>query len=71
VVILASPNTLGHSLKARLVVTDDGGPLVQLADEVEQELAAGLGKGQIAEFVEDDEVHPRQVLGKPALVAVA
>ena len=35
------------------------------------DLVAFLGKGQIAEFVEDDEVHPRQVLGKPALVAVA
>jgi hypothetical protein len=29
------------------------------ADEVEQELAAGLGEGQIAELVEDDEVRVR------------
>ena len=35
---------------------DDGGPLVELADEVEQELAAGLGEGEIAELVEDQEV---------------
>jgi hypothetical protein len=32
---------------------------------VEQELAAGLGERQIAEFVEDDEVHAGQVIGKP------
>jgi hypothetical protein len=38
---------------------------------VEQELSAGLGEGQIPEFIEDDEVHPRQVLGKSALVPVA
>ena len=27
------------------------------SDEVEQELAAGLGERQIAELIEDDEVH--------------
>src|ERR1700688_1897013 len=49
---------------------DDRGPLVEPADKVEQELAAGLGERQIAEFVEDDEVHPGQVIGKPALPAI-
>ena len=39
---------------------DDRGLLVEPADQVEQQLAAGLGEGQIAEFVEDDEVHARQ-----------
>ncbi len=58
-VILASPKTVGHSPKARLVVTIDGGLLVEPADQVEEELAAGLGEGQIAEFVEDDEVLAR------------
>jgi hypothetical protein len=38
---------------------------------VEQELAAGLGERQIAEFVEDDEVHAGQVIGKPSLPRVA
>jgi hypothetical protein len=38
---------------------DDRGALVKPADEVEQKLAAGLGEGQIAEFVENDEVHAR------------
>ena len=42
---------------------DDRGPLVEPADEVEQELAAGLGERQVAEFVEDDEVHAGQMIG--------
>ena len=42
---------------------DDRGALVEPADEVEQELAAGLGERQIAEFIEDDEVHAGQMIG--------
>jgi hypothetical protein len=38
---------------------------------VEQELATGLGEGQIAEFVEEDEVHPGQMIGEPTLSCVA
>jgi hypothetical protein len=67
VVILASPNTLGHSPKARLVVTNDGGALIELADQMEAQLAAGLRKGQVAELVEDDEIHAGEIFGKPAL----
>ena len=43
---------------------------VRSADEVEQQLAAGLGERQIAEFVENDEVRPSQVIGEPALPAI-
>jgi hypothetical protein len=50
---------------------DDGGALVEPADEMEQQLAAGLRKGQVTEFVEDDEVHPGQMLGEPPLPSVA
>ena len=50
---------------------DDRGALVEPADEVEQELAAGLSERQIAEFVEDDEVHAGQMIGEPALPCVA
>ena len=35
---------------------EDGSALVKPADQVEEELATGLGEGQVAEFVEDDEV---------------
>ena len=50
---------------------DDRGSFVEPADEMEEELAAGLGEGQIAEFIEDDEVHAGEVIGEPALPAVA
>jgi len=50
---------------------DDRGSFVQPADEMEEELAAGLGEGQIAEFIEDDEVHAGEVIGEPSLPAVA
>jgi hypothetical protein len=50
---------------------EDRGALVEPADEVEQELTAGLGEWQIAEFIEDDEVHPRQMVGETALPTVA
>jgi hypothetical protein len=36
VVILASPKTAGHSPKARLVGDDDGGLLIEPADQVEK-----------------------------------
>ena len=35
---------------------DHRGALVEPADQVEQQLTAGQGEGQVAEFVEDDEV---------------
>ena len=50
---------------------DDGALLVELADQVEEQLSAGLGKGQIAEFVEDDEVHACEIIGHAALAAGA
>ena len=49
---------------------DDGGALVEPADEMEQQLSAGLGERQVAEFVEDDEVHPGQMLGDTTLPSV-
>ena len=49
---------------------DDRGALVEAADEVEQELTAGLCEGQIAEFIEEDEVHAGQVIGEPALPSI-
>ena len=50
---------------------DDRGALVDLAHEVEQQLAPGLGEGQIVEFVEDDEVAPGELVGRAALVSGA
>src|ERR1700736_3634484 len=50
---------------------DDGRSLVEPADEVEQQLAAGLSERQVAELVEDDEVDPGQMLGDATLPSVA
>ena len=37
---------------------DDGRALVEPADQVEQQLAARLRKGEITELVDDDEIDP-------------
>ena len=42
---------------------DDRGALVELADQVEEELSAGLSEGQIAEFVQDQEVEAGDQVG--------
>ncbi len=38
---------------------------------MEEQLAAGLGEGQVAELVEDDEVEAGEVIGDAALAAGA
>ena len=48
---------------------DDRGSLVEPADQVKEELAAGLGEGEIAEFVEHDEVDAGEVVGDASLLA--
>ena len=68
-VILASPNTVGHSPKVGLVVTMTELGLVEPADQVEQQLATSLGERQIAELVEDDEVEATKMIGGAALAA--
>ena len=45
------------------------GALVETADQVEQQLPAGLREGEIAEFVEDHEVEACEIIGKPSLAA--
>ena len=42
---------------------------VELADQVEQQMAAGLGERQIAEFVEDDEIEAGEIVGEASLAA--
>ena len=37
---------------------DDRGAFVEPADEMEEQLTAGLGEWQVAKLVEDDEVEP-------------
>ncbi len=42
------------------------GVLVELADQMEQQLTAGLAERQIAQFVDDDEIVAQQVFGQAA-----
>ena len=48
---------------------DGGGSLVEPAHEVEEKLPAGLGEGQVAELVEDDEVAADELVCGAALAS--
>ena len=50
---------------------DDRGSLVEPAHEVEEQLPAGLGEGQVAELVEDDEVAADELVCSAALASGA
>ena len=50
---------------------DDRRALIEPADQIEQQLPAGLGEGQIAQFVEDGEVEAGEIIGQPSLTAAA
>jgi hypothetical protein len=43
----------------------DRGASVKPADQIEQELASGLAKAKLAEFVEDEEVEAGEIVGQP------
>ena len=70
---LRSPRQLYAERGNQLVPSRLGAPhvLKRRADEMEQQLPAGLGEGEIAEFVEDDEVEAREIIGEPSLAASA
>lgn len=63
----------GHLGVAEGKVGDDDneGSLVERADQVDQELATGLGEGQIAELVEHDQVNSAQLIGQASMPAGA
>src|SRR5580658_10177912 len=42
-------------------------PLVEAADQMEQELSASLGERQVAKFIEDDEVKASEIIGETPL----
>jgi hypothetical protein len=60
---------LGPVGKGEVRRDEDRGVLVELADEVEEELAAGLAEWQVAEFVDHDEIVSGERLGEPAAAA--
>ncbi len=50
---------------------DDRGALIEPADQMEQQLPAGLSERQIAQFVENDEVEGGEIVGQASLTAGA
>ncbi len=46
---------------------DDECPLIETADQMKEQLAAGLSEGQVAEFVEDQDVEAAEETGQPTL----
>ena len=61
----------GPIAKGQIGCDDDGSALIEPADQMKEQLATGLSKRQIAEFVENDEVHAREVFGESPLPAGA
>lgn len=52
-VIFASPNTLAHSAKVKVMVVDHAGAFVEFREEAEQKRPTGLAEGQIPQIIED------------------
>ena len=53
----------GPLREAQVRGDNHAGTLIELAQQVEQQRATGLGEWQVAEFVEDDEVNMDQAVG--------
>ena len=67
VVILGVAEDRGPLTEGEIGGDDGGGSLVEPAHEVEEKLPAGLGEGQVAELVEDDEVAADELVCGAAL----
>ncbi len=61
----------GPLAEAQIGGDDDRRALVEPADEMEEQLPAGLGEREVAQFVENDEVHAGQIVGNTTLAAGA
>ena len=59
----------GSFTESKLGSDNDRSAFIEAADEIEQQLPACLGKGQIAQFVEHDEVNAGKGICKAALPA--
>ena len=60
---------LGPIGEGKIGGDEQRGVLIGLADQMEQELTAGLAEREIAEFVDDDEIVAQQLLGQAATAA--
>ena len=61
-VIFVSPNPPAHSLKLRFVV-NHAGALIEFAEQVEEQCAAGCAERQVTKLVEDHQIATNQPLG--------
>ena len=50
---------------------DDRGAFVEPADQMKEQVSAGLGEGQITQFVEHDEVEAAEIVGQTSLLTAA
>jgi hypothetical protein len=62
VAIFASPNTVDHAAKSRLVVISTRVCSYVFGQQVEQPGAAGLTERQAAQLVQDHQIHSLQAL---------
>jgi len=53
-----TPQDLGPGLEGQVGDHQNAGLFVRAADDFEEEFGAGPGKGDIAEFVKDDQIGP-------------
>ena len=61
---LSDPKTSVHSSKGRFVVIEGRSSLVTLAEDLEQELRAGLRQRDEAEFIDNEQLETGQLLLK-------
>jgi hypothetical protein len=61
----------GPFTEGEICCDDNRRALIEAADQVEQQLPASLGEGEIAEFVEDDEVEAGKIISKSSLATSA
>ena len=59
------PKNLRPVCEGEICGDQQRGVFIELADQVEQQLAPGLAERQITEFVNDDEIVAQQILGQP------
>ncbi len=57
-------------LKGQIGGDNEAGALVSAADHVEEQFGTGFGKGDVAEFVEDEQIEPFELIHEPLQVVV-
>ena len=66
---LGAPEHRGPLFEVEIGGNNDRGPFVEAADEVEEQLAAGLSEWQVAQFVEHDQIDAGELFGNLSSVS--